>query len=200
MSFVFFMLTLSPLFSIPFFHAFSLVMHSSSVSAITGRSSAYSSSQGTSGQNSHESPSSTSIKSRGLKTEPWCMWTPTQNSSLYCPFTLTWLLAFVYMPCMILIAHFSIPTLLRARYCNFLGTLWKAFKARQSGLFAAKYFSWSWRLCPYQEQIQSACGLYLPSCGWRSLVLAQVTSSPGQWAWDHGSCLYLGPLLYLCRG
>ena len=40
MSFVFFMLTLSPLRSIPSFHTFNLAMHSSSESAITARSSA----------------------------------------------------------------------------------------------------------------------------------------------------------------
>ena len=86
----------SPLFFIPFFHVFSLVMHSLSVSAITARSSAYSSSQGTPVRNSCERASSTSIKSRGLRTEPWC--TPSPNSSLYCPFTLT--LLKLYQLCM----------------------------------------------------------------------------------------------------
>ena len=76
-----FMLTLSPLFSMPSFHALSFDTHSSRVSAITARSSAYRSSHGTPVQNSCDSASSTNMK----RTDPS---TPTPNSSLYCWCTL----------------------------------------------------------------------------------------------------------------
>ena len=107
MSFVFFMLTLSPLRSIPSFHTFNLAMHYSSESAITARSSAYRSSHGTPVRNWRERASSTRMKSKGLRTDPWC--TPTPNSLLYWPLTQTRLLTSVYMPWMTRTAHSSTP-------------------------------------------------------------------------------------------
>ena len=58
-NFVFFILTLKPLLSIPAFQTSSLEMHSSRKSAITTRSSAYRSSQGTPVRNSRNNASST---------------------------------------------------------------------------------------------------------------------------------------------
>ena len=81
------MLTLSPLFSMPSFHALSFDTHSSRVSAITARSSAYRSSYGTPVRNSCDS-CSTNMKRRGLRTDPWCtryckiLWRIQQRSGL----------------------------------------------------------------------------------------------------------------------
>ena len=100
MNFVFFMLTPSPVLSIPSFHTFDLAMHSSSESAITTRLSAYRSPHGTPVRNWPDRASSTSMKSKGLRTDPWCTLTPTPNSSLYWPLTRMWLLTSVNMPWM----------------------------------------------------------------------------------------------------
>ena len=119
--------TQRPFFSMAAFHAFSLLLHCSSESAMITRSSAYKSSHGAPVRNSRERASSTRMNSSGLRTEPWCTPTATPNSSLYWPFTRTRLLALVYMPWMTLINHSSTPTLLRAHHSTFLGTRSKAF-------------------------------------------------------------------------
>ena len=110
MNFVFFIWTLSALRSIPSFQTFNLAMHFSSKSAIMTRSSAYRSSHGTPEQNRRDRASSTSMKSKGLRTDPWC--TPTLTPSLYWLLTRTRLLTSVYMPCMTRTAHSSTPKLL----------------------------------------------------------------------------------------
>ena len=54
------------------------------------------------------------MKSKGLRTDPWCTPTPTPNSLLYWPLTQTRLLTSVYMPWMTRTAHSSTPKLLKA--------------------------------------------------------------------------------------
>ena len=76
------------------------------------RSSAQRSSHVTPVWNSSEGASSTRMKSGGLGTEPWCIATPTPNSTLYWPLTCTRLQALEYMPWMTCTAHYSTPRLL----------------------------------------------------------------------------------------
>ena len=71
-TFVFPLLTLGPFCSIPVFQLSNFLSSSSILSAISTRSSAYSSSQGSPVLNTLESASKTMLNSRGLKTEPWC--------------------------------------------------------------------------------------------------------------------------------
>ena len=115
-NFIFNMFTRRPFFSMAAFHAFSLLLHCSSKSAMITRSSAYKSSHGAPVRNSRERASSTGMNSSGLRTEPWCTPTATPNFSLYWPFTRTRLLALVYMPWVTRIDHSSTPTLLRAHH------------------------------------------------------------------------------------
>ena len=83
---VFFMFR-EPLLSMPAFPALGLGMHTSWVSVMSTRSSAWRSSHSPPEQNSRESTSSTRMKSSGLRTEPWCTPTPMPNPSLYWPLT-----------------------------------------------------------------------------------------------------------------
>ena len=83
------------------------------------------------------------------KAKPWCTPTPMPNSSLYWPWTHTWLRASEYMPWVIHTAHSSTPRLRKAHHRTFLGTWSKAFlrlmKAKWISLFSAMYFYYSWR-------------------------------------------------------
>ena len=81
MNFVLVMFTWRPLDSNPSFHALTRSTHSSREVAMITRSSAKNSSQGTPTLKSLNKASSTMIKSRGLRTEPWCTPTSTSNSS-----------------------------------------------------------------------------------------------------------------------
>ena len=76
---VLFILTLMPLLSTLSFHSFSLLISSSSVSAITAKSSAYSSSYGRATLNSLDMAFMTITNNSGLNAEPWCI--PTFTSA-----------------------------------------------------------------------------------------------------------------------
>ena len=68
-NFVFDLFAQRPFFSMAAFHAFSLLLHCSSESAMITRSSAYKSSHGAPVRNSHERASSTRMNSSGLRME-----------------------------------------------------------------------------------------------------------------------------------
>ena len=82
MNLVSFMLTQSPLLSIPAFYALRLEIHSSWVSDMSTRRSAQRHSHGTTVRNLHNSASSTSTKSSRLRTDLWC--TPTPHQTPHC--------------------------------------------------------------------------------------------------------------------
>jgi len=80
---VLFVFTLIPLFSTLFFYLLSLLIKSSSVSAITSKSSAYNSYQGKATLNSLDMASMTITNNSGLNdAEPWCMPTFTSRPLL----------------------------------------------------------------------------------------------------------------------
>jgi len=70
MTLVLFIFTLMPLFSTKSFYSLSLLIRSSSVSAITTRSSAYSNSHGKATLNALDKASMTITNSKGLNAEP----------------------------------------------------------------------------------------------------------------------------------
>ena len=82
-SLVLFILTLMTLLSTLSFHSFSLLISSSSVSVITAKSSAYSSSQGRATLNSLDIASMTIMNNNGLNPEPWCIPTFTSKNLCY---------------------------------------------------------------------------------------------------------------------
>jgi len=70
---VLFIFTLTPLFSMKSFHSLSVLIRSSSVAAITTRSSAYNNSHGKATLNSLDKACMTITNSKGLNAEPWCI-------------------------------------------------------------------------------------------------------------------------------
>ena len=84
-------------------------------------------SQGTPTLKFLDKASSTMIKCRGLRTEPWWTPTPTSNSSLYSEPTLTRLRALLYIACTRHNIHSSTPTFLIAHHKTFQGTWSNAF-------------------------------------------------------------------------
>ena len=127
MNFVLVMFTWSPLDSSLSFHALTCSTHSSREVAMITRSSAKNSSQGTPTLKSLDKASSTMIKSRGLRTEPWWTPTPTSNSSLYSEPTLIRLRVLLYIACTRRTVHSSTPTFLIAHHKTFRGTRSNAF-------------------------------------------------------------------------
>ena len=122
MSFIFFILTLSPLRSIPSFHNFNLAMHSSSESAITAMSSARHTSTELARQSFRHKYEKQGAENRSL------MHT-NSNPELLAVLTVDTYTALtsVYMPWMTHTAHSSTPKLLKAHQRTFLGTLSKTF-------------------------------------------------------------------------
>ena len=147
------MFTWRPLDSSPSFHALTRSTHSSREVAMITKSSAKNNSQGTPTLKSLDKASSTMIKSRGLRTEPWWTPTPTSNSSLYSEPTVTRLRALLYIACTRRTIHSSTPTFLIAHHKTFRGTRSNAFsrstKAKNRVRFLPlrsyldKNFSWS---------------------------------------------------------
>ena len=127
MNFVLVMFTWSPLDSSPSFHALTCSTHSSREVAMITRSSAKNSSQGIPTLKSLDKASSTMIKSRGLRTEPWWTPTPISNSSLYSEPTLIRLRVLLYIACTRRTVHSSTPTFLIAHNKTFRGTRSNAF-------------------------------------------------------------------------
>ena len=127
MTFVFPAFTVNPFFSMASFHIKNLLTHSSRESAKMTRSSAYRSSQGTPAQNSWDKASSTMMKSKGLRTDPW--WTPTftSNSWLKPLPTRTRFRSLAYIPWTNFTIHSSTPSFLRAHQITFRGTWSNAF-------------------------------------------------------------------------
>ena len=158
MHFVLVMFTWRPLDFNPSFHAF--LTHSTHFSrevAMITRSSAKNSSQPPPPPppppplKSLDKASSTMIKSRGLRTEPWCTPTPTSNSSLYSEPTLTRLRALLYIACTRRTIHSSTPTFLIAHHKTFRGTRSNTFsrstKANNRVRFLSLRISWT-RISP----------------------------------------------------
>ena len=156
MHFVIVMFTWNPLDSNPSFHALTRSTHSSKEVAMITRSSTKNSSQGTPTLKSLDKASSTMIKSRGLRTEPWWTPTPISNSSLYSEPTLTRLCALLYIACTRRTIQSLTPTFLITHHKTFRGTRSNAFsrstKAKNRVRFLSlrsfldKNFSWTWRM------------------------------------------------------
>jgi len=108
------------------FHSLSLLIRSSSVSAITTRSSAYNS-YGKATLNSLDKASMTITNSKVLNAEPWCIPTFTSKPSLLPQTVLTTVFEPVYIETTADSSYFSTPNLHIAYHITSLRTISKAF-------------------------------------------------------------------------
>ena len=141
------MLTRRPFDSKPIFQIRNLSRRSSNESEDMTKSSAYNSSQGQPVRNSHERASSTTMKRKGLRTEPWWTSTCTVKLSLRQLLTHTLLDALEYIACTILTYHSGRPRHRIDHQRISRGTRSKAFsrstKAKNKFFSLAKCFFWS---------------------------------------------------------
>jgi len=120
-----FIFTVMPLFFTLSFHLLSLLIRSSSVSAITTKSYTYNYSHGKATLNSLDKASMTTTNSKGLHAEPWCM-PLSQNHYCYHKLFLQ-LFLHQYTDMTVDTNHCSTPNLGIAHLITSLRTLSKAF-------------------------------------------------------------------------
>jgi len=129
---VLFIFTLMPLFSTLSFHSLSLLIRSSSVSAITTRSSVYNNSHGKATLIYLDKASMTITNSKRLNAEPWCIATFTSNCYSYHKLFLQ-LSLHQHIDITANINHSSTSNLCIAYLITSLRTRQKAFSKSRSG-------------------------------------------------------------------